>query len=112
MTIKDRNGGVAVLHQHLVYNDPIFGYDRGEDLIYEWFNHSGNIFIVHDVRSSIDFLLDWVYCRGDFNGEKEIPGVYREITVDGEVFANDKKSMELNYFGWFYCRGDFNGEKL
>ena len=88
MIIRDVNGKKVDVHMHAPHYDHFTGWDRGEDLINAWFLVSGDALFVSDVDYCIDYMIDWVHCEGDFDGEVDPPNNFREVTINGEIYSN------------------------
>lgn len=88
MIIRDAKGNKADAHMYAPVYDKFTGWDRGVDLINDWFRVLGDVIFVSDVGHCIDYMRDWVNREGDFNGEVDPPNNYREIVINGEIYSN------------------------
>lgn len=88
MIIIDAKGNKVDAHMYAPTYDQFTGWDRGADLINDWFRVSGDVIFVSDAGYCIDYMKYWVNCEGDFDGEVDPPNNYREIIINGEIYSN------------------------
>lgn len=88
MIIRDAKGNKADVHMYMPYDDPWCGFERGCDIIGDWFEAACDELFVADVEYCLDYMRDWVDCKGDFADEEDADNNYREVFIDGEIYSN------------------------
>ncbi len=83
MIIRDNKGNRAEVHMYAPCYDQYAGWDRGEDIINDWFDASVDDLFVADVDYCIDFMKALV----DADGE-DAKNSYREVVINGEIYSN------------------------